>query len=146
MWLAIGRSDVTPDRGTRSEPRRLCLEHPPPGHLAALQPHRRVVRLALRHRRGGQRLQRAGFTGSRRFFGLPTQLLQNDEVRQVQPSRGAAEGRYRGIRLAALEKADGIAAAQLAPLAVRLELITATAVEAFGNQWEGHRCRRYPWP
>jgi len=61
-------------------------------------------------------------------------------------SRGAAEARYRDIRLAALKTAEDIASAQLAPRRLHLDIIAAVALEAYRNQWEGHPRRRYPWP
>lgn len=67
-------------------------------------------------------------------------------MRSINPSREAAEARYRPIRLAALGTAADIVSAQLAPLAVRLDTIGPTALEAFREQWEGHPRRRYPWP
>lgn len=67
-------------------------------------------------------------------------------MRPAKASRGAAEARYRAIRLAALRTAAEIASTQLAPLAVCLDVIGFIAIAAFVAQWDGHPRRRYPWP
>jgi hypothetical protein len=61
-------------------------------------------------------------------------------------SRRAAEDRYRDSRLPALQRAEEIASAALAPVPVGLNLINLTALQAFQDQWEANPSRRYPWP
>jgi hypothetical protein len=67
-------------------------------------------------------------------------------INPPRSSRAATEDRYREIRTAALRRAEGLAAAALAPTPVRLDAISAAALQAFHDQWEGHPARRYPWP
>jgi hypothetical protein len=64
----------------------------------------------------------------------------------VRPSRDATEARYRQIRLAALRRAQEIAAEKLAPAQVRLDLINASALRTFQDHWEPIPFRRYGWP
>ena len=67
-------------------------------------------------------------------------------INPPRSSRAATEDRYREIRTAALRRAEGLAAAALAPTPVRLDDISAAALQAFHDHWEGHPARRYPWP
>src|ERR1700692_4365281 len=67
-------------------------------------------------------------------------------MRPAQPSRAAAEARYRAVRLAALQATEDLASPQFAPTPVHLGLITAPALAAFGDHWQGRPSRRYPWP
>lgn len=63
----------------------------------------------------------------------------------VRPSRGAAEARYRTIRLAALQAAEALAAhAFIAP--IRLTGIGPDAVDIAHHAWTGHPDRRCSWP
>jgi hypothetical protein len=61
-------------------------------------------------------------------------------------SRAAGEARHREVRRAALQKAQDIASAQFGSVPIRLDLLTATALQAFREQWESDTCRRYKWP
>lgn len=64
----------------------------------------------------------------------------------MRPSRDATEARYRQIRLAALRRAQEIAAEKHASAQLRLDLINASALRTFQDRWEPSQLRRYAWP
>ena len=63
----------------------------------------------------------------------------------VRPSRGAAEARYRTIRLAALHAAEALAASAFT-MPVRLTGIGPEALDIAHYDWAVHPNRRCQWP
>jgi hypothetical protein len=78
------------------------------------------------------------------IIGGYSTFRSSNETRTAVRSGGRSP--YRAVRLAALQATEDLASPRFVPTPVHLNLIAATALEAFGDQWQGHPSRRYAWP